>query len=223
MFSVKRISGTHYFPHLKCSLKVSTLPLVLTCGLLPGTTHYALRARHYALRRSQHKLNSRIISPTQHSCSCTAYRKITLFQLRCTIGDFNARIAQELNQQSTYDVIRRYCCRQWSSDEECLNFNAVQVCRSIQTFRKHAITEILTSRCFCEDNSVYPEDGGSIPSKLVPTWELRHYENSQDTPALRASHNGLKTYTSVIWPRLTDWLTDWRRNSNTHADRKTEI
>jgi len=106
MYRVKRTYGTHYFPQLKCLLKVSTLPLVLTCGLLPGTTHYALRTRHYALRRSQHKPHSLIISPTQHSCSYTAYCKITLFQMRCTTGDFNARTAQKLNNphMTSYDV-----------------------------------------------------------------------------------------------------------------------
>jgi hypothetical protein len=59
---------THYSPHLKCLLKVSTLHLVRTRGL------------YYALRTSQHKPHSPIISPVQHSCYYTSSRKVS--QLR---------------------------------------------------------------------------------------------------------------------------------------------
>lgn len=71
MYCVKRTYGTYYSSNLKFLLKVSTLRLVFTFGLLTGTTHYALR-------RSQHKPHSRIISPAQHICSYAAFRKITL-------------------------------------------------------------------------------------------------------------------------------------------------
>jgi len=85
-YCVRRTYETYYFPYLKCLLKISTLPLVLTCGLYCAirTAHCALRTTHVTTQTTQSNYMSRATQLHLHlhlarycGCNCNVRLEIS--------------------------------------------------------------------------------------------------------------------------------------------------